>query len=161
MGVFHIMKTIKILLSFALIATLFTSCYTEVVVDDFNDFIEEPSISLNQLLRSHELWYVDINNTLGYGETPFLQKAFTVSFINGVVYANNNISGLGTNGAGFGIDVGEYDAYDIDMSSAKERFKEAIKIINQALLGEPFEFKGDFYEVGRKVAIRRSFLPPE
>ena len=41
------MKTIKILLSFALIATLFTSCYTEVVVDDFNDFIEEPSISLN------------------------------------------------------------------------------------------------------------------
>ena len=31
----------------------------------------------------------------------------------------------------------EYDAYDIDMSSAKERFKEAIKIINQALLGEP------------------------
>ena len=107
------MKTIKILLSFALIATLFTSCYTEVVVDDFNDFIEEPSISLNQLLRSHELWYVDINNTLGYGETPFLQKAFTVSFINGVVYANNNISGLGTNGAGFGIDVGEYDAYDM------------------------------------------------
>ncbi len=107
------MKTIKILLSFALIATLFTSCYTEVVVDDFNDFIEEPSISLNQLLNSHELWYVDINNTLGYGETPFLQKAFTVSFINGVVYANNNISGLGTNGAGFGIDVGEYDAYDM------------------------------------------------
>ena len=80
------MKTIKILLSFALIATLFTSCYTEVVVDDFNDYVEEPRISLNQLLKSHELWYVDVNSTLGYGETPFLQKAFTVSFINGIVY---------------------------------------------------------------------------
>ncbi len=104
------MKTIKTLLSFALTATLFTSCYTEVVVDDFNN---EPSISLNQLLRSHELWYVDINSTVGYGETPFLQKAFTVSFVNGVMYANNNIAGLGANGDGFGIDVGEYDAYDM------------------------------------------------
>ncbi|WP_345189991.1 nicotinic acid mononucleotide adenyltransferase [Algibacter agarivorans] len=104
------MKMIKILLSFALTATLFTSCYTEVLVDDFDD---EQSISLNQLLRSHELWYVDINSTVGYGETPFLQKAFTISFINGVLYANNNIAGLGANGDGFGIDVGEYDAYDM------------------------------------------------
>ena len=103
------MKTIKILLSFALTATLFTSCYTEVAVNDF----DEPSISLNQLLNSHELWYVDINATQGFGETPFLQKAFTISFINGVVYANNNIAGLGANGNGFGIDVGEYDTYDM------------------------------------------------
>ena len=103
------MNTIKILLSFAITATLFTSCYTEVAVNDF----DTPSISLNQLLNSHELWYVDINATQGYGETPFLQKAFTISFMNGVVYANNNIAGLGANGDGFGIDAGEYDAYDM------------------------------------------------
>ena len=103
------MKTIKLLLSFSLIATLFTSCYTEVVVDDF----DEPGININQLLGSYELWYVDINATKGFGETPFLQKAFTMSFRNGVVYANNNIVGLGDNGNGFGIDVGEYDAYDM------------------------------------------------
>jgi hypothetical protein len=103
------MKTIKLLLSFALISTLFTSCYTEVIVDDF----AEPRISVNQLLSSYELWYVDINATQGFGETPFLQKAFTISFINGVVYANNNIVGLGDSGNGFGIDVGEYDAYDM------------------------------------------------
>ena len=78
------MKTIKLLLGFALIATLFTSCYTEVVVDDYNN---TPTISLNQLLNSYELWYVDINQTTGYGETPFLQIAFTVSFRNGVLYA--------------------------------------------------------------------------
>lgn len=103
------MKTIKLLLSFSLIATLFTSCYTEVIVDDF----EEPRINVNQLLGSYELWYVDINATQGFGETPFLQKAFTMSFRNGVVYANNNIVGLGDNGNGFGIDVGEYDTYDM------------------------------------------------
>ena len=103
------MKTVKLLLSFALLSTLFTSCYTEIIVDDFN----EPGISINQLLSSHELWYVDINATQGFGETPFLQKAFTISFINGVVYANNNIVGLGDSGNGFGIDVGRYDAYDM------------------------------------------------
>ena len=104
------MKTIKLLLSFALTATLFTSCYTEVIVDDFNT---TPQISLNQLLGSYELWYVDINATQGYGETPFLQKAFTMSFRNGSVYANNNIVGLGNTGSGFGIKVGTYDAYNM------------------------------------------------
>lgn len=103
------MKTIKLLSSFALIATLFTSCYTEVIVDDY---IDEPTISANQLLNSYELWYVDINATIGYGETPFLQKAFTVSFNNGVMYANNNIVGLGDTGNGYGIDVATYNAYD-------------------------------------------------
>ncbi|MCR8667401.1 nicotinic acid mononucleotide adenyltransferase [Aestuariibaculum sp. M13] len=102
------MKTVKLLLSFALISTLFTSCYQETVIVE-----EEPGISLNQLLNSYELWYVDINSTAGYGTTPFLQKAFTISFRNGVVYANNNIVGLGESGNGFGIDIGEYDTYDM------------------------------------------------
>ncbi|GAA3644414.1 nicotinic acid mononucleotide adenyltransferase [Flavivirga jejuensis] len=101
------MKTVKLLFSFALTATLFTSCYTEVNIDD------EPIISINELLNSHELWYVDINRTKGFGETPFLQIAFTISFRNGVIYANNNIVGLGDSGNGFGIDVGTYDAYNM------------------------------------------------
>lgn len=103
------MKTIKLLLVFALSATLFTSCYTEVIVDDY--VAEEPSISLNQLLGSYELWYVDINETIGYGSTPFLQKAFTLSFRNGVLFANNNLVGIGSTGNGYGIAVADYDAY--------------------------------------------------
>ena len=102
------MKTVKLLLSFALTATLFTSCYVETnIIDD------EPTISINQLLSSYELWYVDINSTSGYGETPFLQKAFTISFINGVMYANNNLVGIGSSGNGYGIAVADYDAYDM------------------------------------------------
>jgi len=104
------MKTIKLLSGFALIATLLTSCYSEVVIEDP---IPEPSISLNQLLSSYELWYVDINQTVGYGETPFLQIAFTVSFKGGILYANNNLVGFGSQGNGFGIVVGDYDAYDM------------------------------------------------
>jgi len=105
------MKTIKLLTVFALAATLFTSCYTDVLVDDYVD--NGPQVSLNQLLNSYELWYVDINATIGNGETPFLQKAFTISFRNGTVYANNNLVGIGSQGGGFGISVGYYDAYDL------------------------------------------------
>ena len=104
------MKTIKLLSGIALIAILFTSCYTEVIIDDFDD---TSSISLNQLLNSYELWYIDINQTSGFGETPFLQIAFTVSFKSGTLYANNNLVGFGSQGNGFGISVGEYDAYDM------------------------------------------------
>ncbi len=108
------MKRIKILLSLVLVTSLFTSCYTEVVVDDFaNDLNNAPGITVEQLLNSHELWYVDINSTKGFGETPFLQKAFTISFIDGIVYANNNLVGIGSSGNGFGIDVANYNAYNM------------------------------------------------
>lgn len=100
------MKTIKLLFAFALTAVMLTSCVVE------ENYIEkESTISLNQLLGSYELWYVDINATQGYVTTPFLQKAFTMSFRNGGVYANNNIVGLGDTGNGFGIKIGNYDAY--------------------------------------------------
>lgn len=104
-----IMKIAKLLLSLALVSTLFTSCYTEVIVDDF---VDAPITNANQVLNSQELWYVDINQTIGFGEVPFLQKAFTISFINGTVYANNNLVGIGSSGNGFGIDVASYDAYN-------------------------------------------------
>ena len=111
------MKTIKLLSAIILFSTTLSSCYTEVLVED-PIINEPPGISLNQLLSSYELWYVNINETTGNGEVPFLQRAFTVSFINGVLYANNNISGIGTNGNGYGIDVGVYntdfDFVDID-----------------------------------------------
>ena len=107
------MKTIKLLLGLALATTLFTSCVVDLVHDDVVYVDNTPTISLNQLLGSYELWYVDINQTTGYGETPFLQIAFTISFRNGNVYANNNLVGIGSQGNGFGIPVGYYDAYDM------------------------------------------------
>lgn len=101
------MKAKKLLLGFLLIGTLMTSCYTEVILED--DFIEESSFNTDQVLQSYDLWYVDINATKGNGEVPFLQRAFTVSFDNGKLYANNNIAGLGKTGNGFGVNVGYYE----------------------------------------------------
>lgn len=63
---------------------------------------------LPEFLNSNEIWYVEINQTLGYGEVPFLQMAFTLSFRNGVLYANNNLVGFGSNGNGYGVPVGNY-----------------------------------------------------
>jgi len=104
------MKTVKLLFGFVLSATLLTSCVREdvVIVDN-----AAPVISLNQLLNSYDLWYVDINQTQGFGEVPFLQIAFTVSFRNGQLFANNNLVGIGSQGNGFGVPIGIYDAYDM------------------------------------------------
>lgn len=100
------MKTLKLLFASTLAASLTASCYTGVIVED--DLNEQPGISLAQLLQSYDLWYVNIHETTGNGEVPFLQKAFTVSFDNGVLFANNNLVGIGATGNGFGIDVGFY-----------------------------------------------------
>lgn len=107
------MKTLKLLFGFALAAILFTFCAREGFVDDYVD--AQPAISMNQLLGSYELWYEDINHTVGYGETPFLQIAFTMSFRNGTLYANNNLVGFGRNGQGngFGIRTGYYETHNM------------------------------------------------
>jgi len=107
------MKQLKRIFGVVLLALVVTSCQTDVIVHDDYVNTTPPPLSLNQLLNSYELWYVDINETIGYGETPFLQIAFTVSFKNGVLYANNNLVGIGSQGNGFGIPIGYYDAYNM------------------------------------------------
>ncbi len=96
----------KLLFGLFLIGTLLTSCYRDAIIQD--DFIEESAFNTDQVLQSYDLWYVDINATIGKGEVPFLQRAFTLSFLDGIVYANNNIVGIGKTGNGLGIDVGSY-----------------------------------------------------
>ncbi|WP_109301953.1 nicotinic acid mononucleotide adenyltransferase [Aquimarina sp. AU474] len=108
------MKTLKLLSIIALGSILFTSCVAEVVIEE-DVFIEEPSISLRTLLSTYEIWYVDIERTTGNGEIPFLQKAFTISFRNGTFFANNNLVGIGDNGGGFGLDVGSYDTFRMEV----------------------------------------------
>ena len=71
------MKTLKLLFGLILVGTLTTSCYTEVVVED--EYIEEPGITLGEMLTSHDLWYINIHQTEGNGEVPFLQRAFKCS----------------------------------------------------------------------------------
>lgn len=105
------MKTIKLLLGLVLSATLLTSCVVDdVVIVDNNP---PATLSLNQLLSSYEIWYVDINATQGFGEVPFMQIAFTLSFRNGTLWANNNLVGIGNQGNGYGIPVGFYSTYDM------------------------------------------------
>ncbi|MDX1463454.1 MAG: nicotinic acid mononucleotide adenyltransferase, partial [Marinirhabdus sp.] len=107
------MKTWKLFFGGVLLALLFSSCYREEVIIVEDPIVNEaPAITLNQLLNSYELWYVDINRSNAAGQIPFMQIAFTMSFRNGTLYANNNLVGIGDQGYGFGIDVGVYDAYD-------------------------------------------------
>ena len=103
------MRTLKLLFGIVLLGTLTSSCYSDVILEE--EYIDAPVFNVAQALQSHELWYVDINATLGNGEVPFLQRAFTLTFDRGILYANNNIAGIGKTGNGFGIDVGNFSTF--------------------------------------------------
>ena len=96
------MKTLKLLFATLLFSTLFTSC---VIVDE--DIVDN-FIPLESVVSNYDLWYVDIHRTTGSGDVSFLNNAFTVSFLNGKMYANNNIVDVGRTGNGLGISVGNY-----------------------------------------------------
>ncbi len=97
------MKTIKLLFAIISASAMFSSC--TINEDGFVD----NGISLPELMEGYDLWYVDYPSTTGNGDVPFLTRAFTVSFLNGNLYANNNLVGIGSTGNGFGIKVGYYN----------------------------------------------------
>jgi hypothetical protein len=103
------MKTAKLLFTIIITGALFTAC--TVAHNDFDNDFEEP-ISLERVVTEYDLWYVDYHRTTGTGNIPFMSKAFTISFRNGVLYANNNIVDIGRTGDGLGISVGTYDTFD-------------------------------------------------
>lgn len=106
------MRTFYKILGSLLIAVTIASCETEVVIGD--GFDNRPT--LNEILSNQELWYVDLNNTQGNPDIPFMTKAFTVSFDFGTLYANNNLVGVGSAGAGLGLDVGSYQILNNQVS---------------------------------------------
>jgi len=128
------MKTLKPYFLPFLYLFIFWSCErNELRVPENNN----NTISLEQLLRTYELWYVDINSTSGNGQTAFVEMAFTLSFLNGNLYANNNLVGFGEQGNGYGISVGEYETggiildiyHDIDGHQRFEVYQESASSI--------------------------------
>ena len=101
------MKTFKLVFGIAIVSLFFTSCFVDV--DNYND--HEETVSLEEIMTNYDIWYVDFNRTSGHGDVPFVSKAFTLTFQNGRLYANNNIVGLGFTGDGYGIRIGDYDTY--------------------------------------------------
>ncbi len=96
------MKRLKLLFLFITATITLTSCVVQ------NEIIDDNGFSLNEYVSSYDLWYIDYHKTTGSGDVPFLSKAFTVSFLNGTMYANNNIVDIGKTGNGLGIAVGDY-----------------------------------------------------
>ncbi|GAB1308313.1 hypothetical protein KH5_09960 [Urechidicola sp. KH5] len=106
------MKALKLLLV-TIVASVVVSCSN----DDYIYDNPGTPISLETLLSNYELWYVDIHSTTGSGSVPFMELAFTMSYRSGRLYANNNLVGIGSNGSGFGIQVGNYTTYDVYSST--------------------------------------------
>ena len=102
------MKALKILSGLFVTITLFSSCI--ITTDDL--YVYDDTISLEQLVTSHDLWYVDYNKTTGNSDVSFLSKAFTISFLDGHLYANNNLVGLEAIGNGYGLQIGYYETFN-------------------------------------------------
>jgi alkanesulfonate monooxygenase SsuD/methylene tetrahydromethanopterin reductase-like flavin-dependent oxidoreductase (luciferase family) len=57
-------------------------------------------------------------------------------------------------GIGRGTAKFEYDAFGLDMTEARERFRETLEILDLALAGEPFEYSGEYLNVPQRVRLR-------
>lgn len=108
------MKTLKLLFTLFVTGAFFSSCTT--IYND--DFVLEPT--LEEVVTNYDLWYVDFHRTTGNGDIPFMSRAFTLSFVNGVLYANNNIVDIGRTGNGLGIDVGTYTTFNGFLETAHD-----------------------------------------
>ena len=97
------MKTLKLIIVMLITVVLFSSCVGE------DDYGYDNEFSLEELLQSSDLWYIDYNQTTGNSDTRFMSLAFTLSFENGNLYANNNLVGLGSVGNGYGDQIGYYN----------------------------------------------------
>ena len=100
------MKSLKLLLAIIITGAVFSSC-NRIYQDDFI----RNEITLEEIVSDYDLLYVDYHRTIGNGDIPFVAKAFTLSFLNGILYANNNIVDIGVTGNGLGIDVGTYNTF--------------------------------------------------
>lgn len=98
----------KILLLTTIVSIFFSSCSNTVNYMDE----DEIRITLNDVIAKYDIWYIDYNSKTGEGEIPFLSIAFTASFLNGTLYANNNLVNIGRTGEGYGIEIGSYNAFD-------------------------------------------------
>ena len=70
------MKSLKLLFAIIITGTLFSSC-TEYYEDSFDDRFQN-QISLEEVVSSYDLWYVDYHRTSGSGDVPYVSKAFTL-----------------------------------------------------------------------------------
>lgn len=57
-------------------------------------------------------------------------------------------------GVGRGTAKLEYDAWGVDQEEARDRYIEAIDVLRLAHSGNPFQYRGKFLEMGRKVKMR-------
>lgn len=140
------MKSVKLLLVILFSGALFSSC--TIIFDD----VVDDSISLNELLSSYDLWYVDIHRTTGTADIPFVSRAFTLSFFNGTMYANNNIVDIGFTGNGLGIAVGNYSTFDGILESfhdidGRHDFQ-VVQLSNNEIRIDHLDFNVSYYLVG-------------
>jgi len=175
------MKTLKLSIVLLITALFLTSC---VVEEDL--IVEEQGISLSELLQTKDLWYIDYNQTTGSGDVRFISLAFTLSFQNGNIFANNNLVGLGSVGNGYGDQIGYYNTHNttleidhdldgsfdlevIQVSDDRIKLRDHYSNVTYSLIGynvNEFDYDQVFYDnieyfLQEYVAWEKTYTSPE
>ena len=143
------MKSVRFLLVIIVTGTLFSSCSLSIEDDTQNNrYIKE-------IVSEYDLWYIDYHRTLGNGDIPFISRAFTMSFVNGTLYANNNIVDIGITGNGFGIHIGRYNAFNglLEINhpiDGTTNFEVSVLSNNEISLYNPIE-NVNYYLIGYQI----------
>ncbi len=140
------MKALKLLTVLFLTITIFNSCVSN------DSYYVDDSISLEQLVSSYDLWYIDYNRTTGDIDVPFLSKAFTLSFHNGRLIANNNLVGLGSVGDGYGDEIGYYETINgvLEIDHKQDGFidLEVVQLSNNEIKLRDTQTNTSYYLIG-------------
>src|SRR5262249_36310561 len=115
----------------------------------FSDYFPTPDILL--LLGNLAPRFPDLGLGTAVIVTPWhnpLRLAEQIAMLSVLADAPLHL-GLGRGTAKF-----EFDAFDMDMEESRQRFQESWEILQLALAGEPFSYKGELYQVPREVRVR-------
>ena len=77
-----------------------------------------------------------------------------IRFVEEIAMLSNLTKGELHLGMGRGTAKLEYDAFNVDMEEARQRYRECWEITQLGLKGEPFTYQGEFFSVPRKVPVR-------
>ncbi len=92
---------------------------------------------------------------LGFGAAVLVTPWYhPVRLAGEIAMLSNLCSGELYLGLGRGTAKLEYDAFDLDMEEARERFHDCYEILKRGLAGETFSYQGKYFSTNREIRIR-------
>ena len=92
---------------------------------------------------------------LGFGSAVLVAPWYNpVRLVSEIAMLSNLCTGELHLGLGRGTAKMEYDAFDIDMAEARDRYRECFDVLRLGVSGAPFTYDGEYVRLRREVRVR-------